>query len=74
VINLLLQIWAGIFYLFNKIFFSQAERSKNNNLKRNWRIWSWVVYLIGLPAWVIIFVTEHNWIAAAIETGGHQQC
>ena len=24
----------------------------------------------GLPAWMIVFVTENNWIAAAVESGG----
>lgn len=65
-----LQIWGGVFYLLNKIFFSRVERSASERKKRLWRIWSWIVYLIGLPGWVIIFVIERNWIAAALETGG----
>ncbi|MBT3337133.1 MAG: hypothetical protein HN855_09295 [Anaerolineae bacterium] len=64
------QIWGGIFYLLNKVFFSRAERSNSEQQKKNWRVWAWIVYLLGVPAWVIIFVLEHNWIAAAIETGG----
>ncbi len=67
---LLLQIWGGIFYLLNKICFSRAERSKNKNTRQQWRVKSWVVYLAGLPAWVIVFFSEHNWIAAGVETGG----
>ncbi|MCP5003829.1 MAG: hypothetical protein GY941_07740 [Planctomycetes bacterium] len=68
--DLLLQIWGGIFYLLNKIFFSRAERSNSEQLKRSWRIRSWLVYLAGLPAWVIVFTSEHNWIAASVESGG----
>lgn len=68
--DLPLQIWGGIFYLLNKIFFSRAERSGSEQLRRSWRIRSWLVYLAGLPAWVIVFFSEHNWIAAAVESGG----
>lgn len=68
-IDISLQIWGGIFYLLNKIFFSQAERSKSINGRRLWRIRSWIVYLAGLPAWVIVFISEHNWIAAGVESG-----
>ncbi len=69
-IDISLQIWGGIFYLLNKIFFSQAERSKSIDGRRLWRIRSWIVYLAGLPAWVIVFISEHNWIAAGVESGG----
>ena len=69
-ISILLQIWGGGFYLLNKIFFSLAERSADEDRKRSWKVRSWSVYLIGLPAWVIIFVDKRNWIAAALESGG----
>ena len=69
-VDLPLQIWGGVFYLLNKIFFSRAERSKNQRLRRVWRIRSWIVYLAGLPAWVVVFISEHNWIAAGVESGG----
>ena len=65
-----LQIWGGMCYLLNKICFSKAERSKRDALKRTWRIRSWSVYLAGVPAWVIVFISKHNWIAAAVESGG----
>lgn len=65
-----LQIWGGLFYLLNKVFFSQAERSNAISCRRRWRIRSWIVYLAGLPAWVIVFISEHNWIAASVESGG----
>ncbi len=69
----MLQWLGGGFYLFNKIFFSFSERARNHSnevITRKWRIASWVVYLAGLPPWVIIFVKERNWIAASVETSG----
>lgn len=66
----LLQIWGGLFYLLNKICFSRSERESDVVNKKRWRIKSWIVYLAGLPAWVIVFVSERNWIAATVETGG----
>ena len=69
-INFQLQIWGGIFYLLNKVFFAQAERSKTIDDRKIWRIRSWIVYLTGLPAWVIVFISERNWIAAGVESGG----
>lgn len=64
-----LQFWGGIFYLLNKVFFWLSEKSNDKN-KRLLKISAWIVYLIGLPAWVIIFIFERNWIAASIEAGG----
>jgi hypothetical protein len=29
-----------------------------------------MVYLTGLPAWVVVLISEHNWIAAGVESGG----
>jgi len=69
-IDISLQIWGGLFYLLNKVFFSQAERSKTISGRKIWRIRSWIVYLSGLPAWVAVFISEHNWIAAGVESGG----
>ena len=34
------------------------------------RIAGWTVYILGVPAWVIILVGKHDWIAASIEAGG----
>ena len=67
-----LQLWGGVFYLLNKIFLSLAERAgeKEPEKRTRWRIKAWTVYLVGLPAWVIIFVQERNWIAAALESSG----
>jgi hypothetical protein len=70
--SLLLQVWGGLFYLLNKVFLSVAERSERNNRKKKktWRVTSWVVYLLGTPSWIFLFIKEHNWIAAALEAGG----
>jgi len=65
----LLQLWGGISYLLNKAFFSIAENRKSG-IRRVLRIIGWVVYILGVPAWVVILVIKHNWIAASIEAGG----
>lgn len=69
-IDIVLQIWGGLSYLLNKIFFSRAERSRTSQGGKTWRIRSWIVYLMGLPAWVFVFISERNWIAAGVESGG----
>lgn len=64
--NQLLQLFGGVFYLLNKIFFSAKEHAINRNDKiatRKWKITAWIVYLIGLPAWVIILFGKHDWIS-----------
>ncbi len=69
--SVLMQLLGGVFYLLQKIFLSVAERTERENpTNKKWRIWSWVVYLMGLPPWVIIFVLHRNWIAAALEASG----
>ena len=67
--DLILQIWGGSFYLINKICFAFAE-GKDNTKKRQLKIIGWVVFLLGVPAWIIILILKHNWIAASIEFGG----
>lgn len=69
-LRIFLQIWGGLLYLLNKIFFSVVEKSEDDREKRQWRIATWVVYIVGLPAWIVIFVQERNWMAAAVEAGG----
>jgi len=64
-----LQIWGGSFYLLNKIFFVFAE-GKTPSKKRQLRLIGWIIYILGVPAWVIILVSKHNWIAASMEAGG----
>jgi hypothetical protein len=67
--DIFLQVWGGGFYLLNKIFFALAE-GKKEKIKRQLKIIGWVVYILGVPAWVIILVSKHDWIAASIEAGG----
>lgn len=47
-----------------------AERAFNRNHQQKWLKLAWMAYLIGLPPWVFIFITERNWIAAAVESSG----
>lgn len=65
--DIFLQAWGGVCYLLNKIFLSRAESAGDGG---KWRVRGWAVYLLGLPAWVIILALKRNWIAAAIEAGG----
>ncbi len=67
--DLLLQVWGGTFYLLNKVCFAKTERSFSRDKKRKWRIRSWIVYLLALPAWVMVFILNHNCIAAGVEAG-----
>ena len=67
--DLFLQVWGGGLYLLNKVFFALAE-GRPEATKRKLRIVGWTVYILGVPAWVIILVGKHDWIAASIEAGG----
>jgi hypothetical protein len=67
--DIILQVWGGGFYLINKILFALAE-GKNENTKRQLKLAGWTIYILGVPAWVIILISKHDWIAASIETGG----
>ena len=67
--DLFLQLWAGGCYLANKILFALAEQ-KRGQQKRTTKIIGWLVYILGVPAWVIILVANNDWIAASIEAGG----
>jgi len=67
--NLFLQIWGGGFYLSNKILLAIAE-SRPKKSKRLFKLAGWLIYIFGVPAWVIILISEQNWIAASIEVGG----
>lgn len=65
-----LQWVGGVFYLLNKVFLSASERADCQGRKRQWRILSWAVYLVGLPAWVVLLAGRHDWIASALEASG----
>ena len=67
--NLFLQIWGGGFYLSNKILLAIAE-GRPKKSKRLFKLAGWLIYILGVPAWVIILISKQNWIAASIEVGG----
>ena len=67
--DIIFQAWGGGFYLLNKICFALAE-TKPQRVKRQLRIYGWLVYILGVPAWVIILIGKNDWIAASIEAGG----
>lgn len=67
--DLFLQTWGGGFYLLNKIFFALAE-GRAEAATRRFRMAGWIVYILGVPAWVAILAGKHDWIAASIEAGG----
>lgn len=69
-LTLFLQITGGLCYFSNKVFFATAERASSDQYKQRWRTAAWIVYLLGVTPWVTIFITERNWIAAAVESGG----
>src|SRR3989344_2452616 len=64
-----MQLLGGVFYTLNKIFFSRKERTHGERA-RQWRIWAWVVYIIGLPPWLVILSYEKNWMVTFVEAGG----
>lgn len=67
--KVLYQILGGVFYLLNKIFLSLGERNGKKVLgKFNFKTWSWISFLIGLPFWLILFFIEKNYIALALES------
>ncbi len=67
--DIILQIFGGLSYLTNKILFAFAE-NKSPKVKRSLKIKGWIIYILGVPAWVIILISNQNWIAASIEVGG----
>ena len=67
--ELFLQLWGGCFYLSNKILFSLSE-SKDPVDKNRIKQYAWLAYIVGAPAWIILLIGKHDWIAAAVETGG----
>nr|WP_319392621.1 hypothetical protein [uncultured Desulfobacter sp.] len=67
--EMILQAWGGGFYLVNKILFAMAEGRRGREAK-SLKLFGWMVYITGVPAWVIILVMHHDWMAASIEAGG----
>jgi len=65
--EIILQFWGGAGYLLAKIFLVRAEFAEHD---KNFRLVGWITYLLGLPAWVILFANKQDWIAAAMETAG----
>lgn len=68
-----LQLWGGVFYTLNKILFSYSEHTKVRGDEvgfKRWRVASWAVYIVGLPAWVILLAGNRAWIAAGVEACG----
>jgi len=65
----ILQIWGGLFYLVNKILFALSE-TQQGLAKKRLKVSGWAIYILGVPAWVIILIEHQNWIAASIEAGG----
>lgn len=63
-------LWGGVFYLLNKGFFLAADITPNKDAIRKRRVWSWIVYIIGLPAWLVILSSKQNYMAAAAEAAG----
>jgi hypothetical protein len=64
--EIVLQMWGGVFYLLAKVFLAHAEGKENSK----WRVLGWVIYLLGIPPWAIVLAQNHNWIAMAVEIGG----
>lgn len=65
----ILQLWGGGFYLANKILFALAEGQPEHS-KRALQMAGWMIYILGVPPWVLILISDRNWIAASIEAGG----
>lgn len=67
--DLFLQSWGGMCYLLNKVFFSISQ-SQSQAIEKKLKIAGWTLFILGVPAWVIILIGHHDWIAASIEAGG----
>jgi len=67
--DLFLQIWAGGFYLSNKVLFALSEGRKAS-IQKKMKAIGWTIYILGVPAWIIILLGKQDWIAASIEAGG----
>jgi len=61
-----LQYWGGGLYFLSKILLAQAEGAKS----KWWAVSGWSIYLLGIPAWLIVLAENRNWIVFSIELGG----
>ena len=70
--QLFLEYWGGGFYLLNKILFwlGECQGEQSSTKRRALRIAAWLVYLIGLPAWLFLLAPKDNWIVILIELAG----
>ena len=67
--EVLCQILGGSFYLLNKIFLSLGERNgKKVLVGLNFKAWSWISFLFGLPFWLYLFFIDKNYIALGLES------
>lgn len=60
--------WGGTLFLLNKCFFLGTEIYPSRD--QEFRVRSWQVYLVGLPAWLIVFYYKSDFIALAVEAAG----
>ncbi len=67
--DLIFQIWGGVFYLTSKVLFAFSE-GQQAKPKKSLKIKGWLIYILGVPAWVTILMSHQNWMAASIEVGG----
>jgi len=65
-LDLFLQIWGGTGYLLAKILLAIAEGKEDG---RRLRIFGWLSYLLGIPAWVIILASKNDWAFASNDIG-----
>lgn len=68
-----LQLWGGVLYTLNKVFFLLAELAKGKGdllMNKAWRLRSWVLCVVGLPAWIALLAMKRDWILLGIEFGG----
>ena len=54
----------------NRIGLFTHSEGKTAIIKRRFKIIGWIIYILGVPAWVIILSLKKDWIAASIEFGG----
>ena len=65
--EIFLQCWGGTGYLLHKILIARSESLEND---KHWRLFGWISYLLGMPAFLIVLVSNQNWIASSIEIAG----